>query len=289
MAQRTTPSATLSVTQIPEDERHALRRLIEQDPIVNAVVAARLDTVGSLSPRRLGGTVTGAHDDAGALRGAVFHGGNLLPVQGDPATWSLLGRHLAAEPRVCSSIVGPADAVAALWRELEPTWGPARAVRERQPLLMLPASADLGPRDPYVRQVQATQIDDYVPAAAAMFTEELGVSPYRVAHSGDYRRRIADLVRDGRAFARFDGNGEVVFKADLGAISRHTCQVQGVWVKPELRGRGIGTRSLATVLAHALTLAPTVSLYVNDFNTPARAMYARLGMRETAVLQTVLF
>jgi predicted GNAT family acetyltransferase len=46
---------------------------------------------------------------------------------------------------------------------------------------------------------------------------------------------------------------------------------------------------LAAVLARALTLAPTVSLYVNDFNEPARRMYRRLGMRQVATLSTVLF
>ena len=51
----------------------------------------------------------------------------------------------------------------------------------------------------------------------------------------------------------------------------------------------MGSAALPAVLRHALTLAPTVSLYVNDFNTPARRMYARLGLREHAVLSTILF
>jgi predicted GNAT family acetyltransferase len=62
-----------------------------------------------------------------------------------------------------------------------------------------------------------------------------------------------------------------------------------VWVRPQFRGRGIGRAALAVVLRHALTLAPTVSLYVNDFNTPARRMYDRLGLRQVATLSTVLF
>ncbi len=81
----------------------------------------------------------------------------------------------------------------------------------------------------------------------------------------------------------------MVFKADIGALTRDTCQLQGVWVRPDLRGQGIGTRALAGVLDHALRLAPTVSLYVNDYNHAARRMYARLGMRQVSVLKTVLF
>jgi hypothetical protein len=60
-------------------------------------------------------------------------------------------------------------------------------------------------------------------------------------------------------------------------------------VRPELRGRGISAPALAAVVQHALTLAPTVSLYVNDFNTAARRLYERLGMRQVAELSTVLF
>ena len=72
-------------------------------------------------------------------------------------------------------------------------------------------------------------------------------------------------------------------------ITARTCQVQGVWVRPELRGQGLGTTALAAVFAQALRLAPTVSLYVNDYNAPARAVYERLGMRQVASLSTVLF
>lgn len=278
-----------SIGPLDDTERHPLRRLVERDPIVNAVLAARLDSVTSLSARRLGGTVLGVRDTSGDLVAATFHGGNLLPVAGDDAAWTALGRRLASENRSCSSIVGPADAVQALWRELEPSWGVARAVRDRQPLLRLDDAAHLGDADPEVAPVLLAQLDAYVPAAAAMFTEELGVPPYRGTHSGEYRRRVGALIRERRAFARFDDRGEVVFKADLGAVSRHTSQVQGVWVRPDLRGRGIGTRGLAAVLGHALQVTPTVSLYVNDYNTPARRMYDRLGMREVGTLATVLF
>ena len=106
---------------------------------------------------------------------------------------------------------------------------------------------------------------------------------------GEYRRRVRALVGAGRAFAVTVDRAGVLFKADIGAVSERTCQIQGVWVRPDARGRGLGTAALPAVLRRALELAPTASLYVNEFNSAARRLYARLGMRETDVLSTILF
>ena len=44
----------------------------------------------------------------------------------------------------------------------------------------------------------------------------------------------------------------MVFKAELAVVTRHTAQVQGVWVAPEWRGRGLGTAAVAAVIRDAL-------------------------------------
>lgn len=281
--------AAVRVETLSQRHPTEVARLVAADPIVNAVVAARLQSARTTDPRRLGGALLAARDGAGRLTGAALSGGNLLPVGGGPHEWRALAGHLAGTRRACSSIIGRAAAVEAIWDVLGRSWDAPRAVRAAQPLLLLDRDDDLPPGDRRVRAVRPAELDRYLPAAAAMFTEELGVSPYRMADAAEYRRRVAGLIGTGRAFAIFDDAGEVVFKADLGVVSPHTCQVQGVWVRPELRGRGIGGSALAAVLRRALTLAPTVSLYVNDFNTAARRTYARLGMRQVATLSTVLF
>ena len=46
---------------------------------------------------------------------------------------------------------------------------------------------------------------------------------------------------------------------------------------------------MAAVLQYGLRRAPTVSLYVNSYNSTARALYDRLGFVQLTTLRTILF
>jgi len=143
--------------------------------------------------------------------------------------------------------------------------------------------------DPLVRRVRPDEVDALMPACVAMFTEEVGVSPLLADGGRLYRMRVEELVRSGRAFARFE-DGEVVFKAELGAVSAHACQVQGVWVTPSRRGEGLSVPGMAAVQQLATEhVVPLVTLYVNDFNLAARAAYRRVGFVECGTFASVMF
>jgi predicted GNAT family acetyltransferase len=271
----------------------AVSGLVAGDPVLHCVLDTRLRIAPDLNPHRLGGFLWGvaAGPDAvggNQLRAAAFHGGNLIPIGSDLPALEAIAHQLVRSGRNCSSIVGPADAVSTMWTVLARRWGPARAIRHSQPLLCTSRPALIEP-DPAVRTVRPDELARFLPAAMAMFTEELDISP--AGHDGGrgYRGRVAELLAAGRAFARFDERGSVLFKAEIGALSPATAQIQGVWVRPDLRGRGFGTAGMAAVLRFGLQLAPTVSLYVNDYNTAARRLYQRLGMAQVATLRTVLF
>jgi hypothetical protein len=269
------------------DDGHlpALRDLLRADPFVNAVVAARVEAVGSLDADRLGGEMIGIAGDEDC---ACFWGGALLPVGGDPTSWTQFAQHLAARPRLCASIIARVEAIEVMWPVLTRSWGPARILRSAQPLLVIDQLSDIAP-DPLVRTARVDELDRYLPAAAAMFTEELEASAYRNGGRAAYRNRLQQLILARRAFVRFDAAGEVMFKAEFAAVSSQTCQIQGIWVRPDLRGRGLGTAGIAALIQYGLKQAPTVSLYVNDFNTRARQVYDRLGMQQDCVLASVLF
>ncbi|RKN38829.1 GNAT family N-acetyltransferase [Streptomyces hoynatensis] len=262
--------------------------VLDKDPVANAFVTARVLDSGLEAPY-LGGEMWG-YQRRGRLLALCYSGANLVPVCAGPAAVRAFAARALRQGRVCSSIVGPAGPTARLWAHLEPRWGPAREVRARQPLMVTGAVPPGITPDPQVRPVRKDEMELVLPAAVAMFTEEVGVSPLDAPDGGlTYQARVAETVGTGRCFARVE-DGRVVFKAEIGAITPGTCQLQGVWTAPDRRGHGLATAGLATVLRHALQeIAPLVSLYVNDFNAPALAVYRRLGFTESGALMSVLF
>lgn len=263
-----------------------MRLLLDRDPVAHCTVASRVEVSG-LDPRRLDGEMW-AYGPFGAPVGACFSGANLIPVGADPEALRAFSERAARTGRRCSSIVGPTEAVLPMWSVLEPHWGPARAIRASQPLLAT-AEPSRVRSDPAVRPARPEQLDVLLPACVAMFTEEVGVSPVGRDGGALYRARVRDLIRRGRAFARIEGD-QVIFKAEIGAVSAAACQVQGVWVDPAYRGHGLAQAGMAAVIEQALRdIAPIVSLYVNDYNTPARAVYERVGFTQVGSFTSIMF
>ncbi len=280
---------TSAARVLDEGDEPAVHRLLATDPVAACVIAGRVETAGT-APASLGAPLWG-FGGGSDLEAICLAGANLIPfaVPGAeiPAAAAFAERARRAGRR-CSTIVGPASAVAPLWELLAPHWGPPRDNRPDQPLLAIDGPPAVTP-EPRVRPVRPAELDILMPAAVAMFTEEVGVSPLRVDGGAGYRARVAELVRAGQSLAWIE-DGAVLFKAEIGAVSRAACQVQGVWVAPAHRGRGIGTAGTAAVVQYARTvLAPVVSLYVNGFNHPARAAYRRVGFREVGQYASVLF
>src|SRR3954452_2728735 len=269
----------------PTDREETLE-LLGRDPVANVFVESRVRSVG-LDPLRLGGEIWG-HVVDGRLEAVCHSGANLIPAQAGPEAIRAFVDRARRQGRRCASIVGPREMVAPMWKQLEPAWGGARDVRPHQPVMATSTPSPV-PADPGVRLVRPDEVETLLPACVAMFTEEVGVSPTAVDGGAAYRARVAELIRTGRSFARIE-DGRVFFKAEIGATSPTACQVQGVWVAPELRGRGLSVAGMAAVVELALRdVAPTVSLYVNDFNTAARAAYRRVGFRDVGTFMSVLF
>jgi uncharacterized protein len=277
---------TVPIRQLGESERAAVEQILDRDPYAGAQIAERVAAHG-LNWWRADGRVYG-YGSGRRVESLCWSGAHLVPVCATAPAVAAFAEMLGAESRICSSIIGRSDAVLDLWERLGGHWGPAREIRPNQPLLIADDDPPIAP-DPQVRLVRTGEVDQLFPAAVAMYTEEVGVSPLLDDAGRGYRRRITELVRGKRAYARFAGN-RVIFKAELAIVTRRTAQIQGVWMDPEFRGHGLAAAAMAAVVRDALRrVAPTVSLYVNDYNAPARRVYARCGFEQAGTFATVLF
>ncbi|MCX6452858.1 MAG: GNAT family N-acetyltransferase [Actinobacteria bacterium] len=273
---------------VEEDSRQSVREILERDSVTNAFIASRLHRWldGSLSLSKLSGEFW-VVEDGGSFEALLYVGANLVPTLcSEQAIDSLVGR-LAQLVRRSTSITGPASVVLSLWERLEPSWGSARVIRNAQPLLVID-SAPLVEPDVDVRAVEPVELSLIFPSAVEMFTQEVGTSPLGLDNGASFRSRLAELILQGRAFARIE-NGEVLFKAEIGLSTPRAAQIQGVWTQPARRGEGIATSGMATVVLEALKSSDRVSLYVNDFNESALRVYEKVGFMHHGTLASVLF
>jgi predicted GNAT family acetyltransferase len=264
-----------------------VKNLIEQDPVRHCFLAARLEQTKQSRFRPSYPDLLGYFDD-GNLKSVLMTGANIVPVNTSLIARQEFATVLNRSGRRSSSIVGPAEEVLDLWSRVSATWGPAREVRSNQPVLSMRSNSSVE-IDHDVRYSNLSDLEDLVPACIAMFTEEVGISPTINGGGNAYRNRISELVSSRRSFVKYLGS-ELVFKAEIGTVGAGVAQIQGVWVKPEHRGKGISVSAMAAVVKLVLAdVAPVVSLYVNDYNEVALKTYRSVGFEQVDTFATVLF
>jgi uncharacterized protein len=264
----------------------ALRLLAQQDPVANVFILAHLRAAGTAAPTTGGAGVIGVFDD-GILVGACWAGANLVPVQLDPALAGAVAEAANKSGRRYASAFGPAEAVLALHAELVELGHRAHEVRADQPLMTIEGPPAVE-SNPGLALGNLADFDRILPACAAMFEEEVGYSPF-LGGREFYSRRVEGLIRQGHSLVHLNTAREVVFKAELGAVTSDVTQIQGVWMNPLYRGNGLSSGYMAAVVEQARKVAPVASLYVNGFNLRARSTYERVGFQQVGTFATVLF
>lgn len=271
--------------RVTHSDRSGLERFFAARPVDSVLARVALEEIG------VGGSRAQLIEESGDVTGFLWDYGNVIPLGFSRDELDDVAADLLSRWRTASSLVGPQDQVLGLWRRLSSEWGPARSVRECQYSMVLRGEARSAP-DPFVRPAEPADFDVVFPASVAMYTEEVGYDP--TAHGDAYAKRVKRLVSAGHTFIRtapsLDGQGDrVIFKADIGALAGGVAQLQGVWVAPDQRGRGIACAGVAAAAAMIhRSIAPTVSLYVNDYNQAAVAVYRKIGFAVDNLWSTVL-
>lgn len=184
------------------------------------------------------------------------------------------------------AIISPARLVELLWRRLQSRVDPPTVVRMNQPVYALRGRIDY-PDLTECRYSMMRDIDAVVPAAAAMHKEEVGIDPLERDAAG-YRERIRELIDKQRSVIRVYER-TIVAKCEYSAVTPEAVQLMGVWTHPRYRRRGFGRELLREVCGHLSRRGKAVTLFVNDFNLPAVAMYESLGFERIGMNRALIW
>lgn len=222
----------------------------------------------------------------GELTGLVYYGAQLIVAADDAAAIDAIAVETRKHPGL-RSFVGPKDVVDALWDRVRSWHAAPTLVRTVQPLYVLEPRALHDPgRDVDVRRARDDEADLVAEHSARMILGELGYDPR--ANRGSFVASVRRAIAAG-AWWVWVVDGDLRFQCNVGPRSAATAQVEGVWTPPEQRGYGYATLALAAAARRLFATETTLSLYVNDFNAPAIALYERLGFTRAGTFTTYLF
>ncbi len=240
------------------------------------------------SGRTMPGEVRVWRDETGAIGGVCYLGAQIVPVATDRRAVAAFGA-IVRDERVVRTIAGSRNVVEPLWAALREHWRRPRLLRESQPLYALDRQPADDASDGWplaAGRATAGDAAEIAEQSALMIASEIGGSPERLGPL--FRRRIATAIDEGRWW-RARLRGELAFICNVGSELEATAQISGVWSPVAMRGRGLARASLARIARGLLAEHRSLSLYVNDFNAPAIALYERLGFTRVGEFSSILF
>jgi len=99
---------------------------------------------------------------------------------------------------------------------------------------------------------------------------------------------VRELIEQKRSIVLVDGH-RIAAKCEFSAVTPEAVQLMGVWTAPDLRRRGLSRVLLREVCGHLARRGKTVTLFVNDFNQPAVALYESLGFQRIGVNRALIW
>jgi predicted GNAT family acetyltransferase len=136
-----------------------------------------------------------------------------------------------------------------------------------------------------LRLATPDELEAIATAHAEVGEIECGVNPMTRDREG-FLKRVMRRIEQGRVFVVFEGD-KLVFKADVVAETGSVAYLEGVYVAPEHRGKGVAAKCLSRVCLSLLERVQNVCLLSNVEFTAAHRSFAKAGMRNTDACTTL--
>jgi hypothetical protein len=244
---------------------------LSADVIGNLILLGFLKT--GLSPQMSDRTYYGLWKN-GKLEGVGLLG-DLVTWAGGAEVAELLG-DTALTSGGCNSklLVGPEDEVEVFRRASRDS----RSGTIETHLLYVLRRGELNVRsEGLVRLARASREnwEELVRVQTALYLELTGRALAEGRSPGD---RVLRQIESGKTWIASE-EGRIIFKADVSSEIDEAVLLEGIWTRPDLRGRGIGTTLLSELSSHLLSIYPMICLSFGKHQLRLKGFYERIGFK----------
>ena len=271
----TAGTATVPVvtSPLPGSEEHILSAL-SSNSLTNVIMAGFIRDNGFINPLNRGKFYT-CRDEENKVEGVALIGHTILfDAFSDRAIQTFAT--LARRENTSHLLMGEHNAVERFWGYY--------SSNDQSPRLVCPILF-LERREPFAEQDEVTclrpagreDLEHVVQAQAAMAFEVSGVDPLKKDPAG-FRERYLRRIEKKRVWVLIE-NEQLIFKADIIADTPQASYIEGVYVRAEERGKGLGRRCLTDLGRILLKRTKALYLFVENQSTRTKSFYLSLGFK----------
>ena len=251
-------------------------------PVHTVVMASFIHDNGMVNKLNRG-TFYGYRNSNGNLEGVTLLGhSTLIEARSDDAMFAFANK-AKAERVTINLIMSEHDDAWKFWQyyngESEPRLNCTELLYESSfPMLVQNCDHDL-------RAARPEELEQIAEAHAEVVLMESGNDPMFRDREG-FLKRVARRIEMGRTFVVFE-SGRLLFKADIIAEADGIIYLEGIYVAPECRGKGIGSRCLSKLTLQLLERSDRVCMLSNVEFEMAHRSFQKAGYRVTGRCTTL--
>ena len=282
MVRSTTRTDSLSIQPLKVGQEAEVLAFLGERPLHTVIMAGHILDNGLESPFNRG-SFQASRDDEGKLEGVALIGhATLIETRSEEALASF-----ARFARTCPTahiIMGEVAMMDQFWRHYACLGqAPRRFGRELLLELHRPPESFESARE--LRLATLDDLDRVMLVQAKMAFAESGINPLEADPVG-FRSRCARRIERRRVWLWVEDD-RLIFKADVISDTPQAIYLEGIYVDPEERSQGYGTRCMSQLGQNLLTPTNSLCIFVNVESRRARVFFERIGFKIRGCYDTV--
>jgi predicted GNAT family acetyltransferase len=273
---------TVAIFELTEEDRTEVFSFLSERPVHTVCIAGFIRDNGLISPHNRG-TFYGCRNSVGRLEGVALIGHATLIEARTARAMKEFG-FVAQGFQHTHMILGEKDKVEQFWNYYADE-GQDMRLACREMLFELRRAMELRDEVQGLRLATLDDLDQIVPVQAGMAEFESGIDPFEVDPEG-FRARCARRIEMRRVWV-LEENGKLVFKADIQADTPDVIYLEGIWVNPSERGKGIGRTCLRQLSRDLLSRTKSVCVLVNEDHERAHTFYRMCNFKVRGIYDSI--